>query len=503
MTEQYFKSFRENIVGINQKFPSPEGEQKIIYADWIASGRLYGPIEKTMTDTIAPFCANTHTETSMTGTLMTKAYHEAKNFIKQEVNACEDDILIFSGSGMTDSINKLQRMLGLRIPENANHYLASFEKSSSENRPIIFVTHLEHHSNHTSWLETIADVEIIHPDSDGNVDLDSLKQLLEEYKNRPLKIASVSACSNVTGIFTPYFDIANLMHENGGYCFVDFACSGPYVDINMHPENKNQQLDAIFISPHKFLGGPGTPGILVMNKCLYKNVIPDNSGGGTVKFTTPWKYHEYIDNIEEREDGGTPPFLQGIKAALCFKLKKEMGVENILKREESIVSKVLDRLATIDNLHVLEPQLRHRVGAISFYIDDLHFNLCVKLLNDFFGIQVRGGCACAGTYGHFLLKINQEESTRILDEIKKGDLFIRPGWVRLSIHPTMTDAEVEIILNAIEYVAKNFKSMSEKYVYNSLKNIFEPKDFSNEFELEFVNELFGQKKLATAEAIAN
>ena len=490
MTEQYFKKFRDQIVGIQQTFPTPLGEKTMIYADWIASGRLYGPIEKMMSEKIAPFCANTHTETSITGTLMTRMYHESKHYIKREVNANENDALIFSGSGMTDSINKLQRILGLRIPEKAQHFLTTFQQLDQAQRPIVFVTHIEHHSNHTSWLETLADVEIIDADAEGNVDLTHFAKLLDQYKDRPLKIASVSACSNVTGIFTPYYSIAEMIHQQGGFCFVDFACSGPYVNIDMHPENKDAQLDVIFISPHKFLGGPGTPGIMVMNKKLYQNAIPDHAGGGTVKFTTPWKYHEYIDNVEDREDGGTPPFLQGIKAALCFKLKKEMGVENILKREEAIIQQVFARLTKIENLHILAENLTHRVGAISFYIDGLHFNLGVKLLNDYFGIQVRGGCACAGTYGHYLLNIDQQQSDAIIDRLHKGDLFVRPGWIRLSIHPTHTDEEIETILKGIEYVALHHEKLAEQYTYNTRKNIYHCHSYANRFEEDFMDAVY-------------
>lgn len=490
MTESYFKKFRDNIIGIDQTFPTPLGEKKMLYADWIASGRLYEPIEKMMRDKIAPFCANTHTETSVTGTLMTRAYHESKEYIKREVNADAGDALIFSGSGMTDSINKLQRILGLRIPENAKKYLQNYTLCNDCDKPVVFITHIEHHSNHTSWLETIAEVEIINPNENGEVDLAHFASLLETHKDRPLKIASVSACSNVTGIYTPYYTIAEMIHQAGGFCFVDFACSGPYVHIDMHPANPLQQLDAIFVSPHKFLGGPGTPGILVMNKSLYNNAVPDNAGGGTVKYTTPWKFHIYIDSVEDREDGGTPPFLQGIKAALCFKLKKEMGVENILKREEEIVNTVLTRLATIDNVHVLAGHISHRVGAISFYIDGMHFNLGVKLLNDYFGIQVRGGCACAGTYGHYLLNIDQEQSADIVERLGKGELSVRPGWIRLSLHPTFTDEDISYILESIEYVAKNFEELGRNYTYNPKKNIFYCNNHTDKFEASFIEEIY-------------
>lgn len=490
MTETYFSKFRQGIIGVNQEIPTPFGMKKMIYADWVASGRLYQPIEEIMLNQVGPYCANTHTETSLTGSMMTQAYEESKRFIKHEVNANENDVLIFSGSGMTDSVNKLQRILGLRIPEKSEKYLNHITKKVENSKPIVFITHLEHHSNHISWLETLADVEIINPDDQGLVDLNHFEFLLQKFKNRPLKIASVSACSNVTGIFTPYFEMAEMIHREGGWCFVDFACSAPYVEINMHPENSLQQLDAIFISPHKFLGGPGTPGVLVMSKKLYSNVIPDNSGGGTVFFTTPWKYHEYLEDIEHKEDGGTPPFLQGIKAALSFKLKREMGVNNIQEREKEIVKKAIQSLKNIPNLTVLAGQHEHRVGAISFYIDNLHFNLAVRILNDYFGIQVRGGCACAGTYGHYLLNLSQIESANILKRIKAGELFARPGWVRLSLHPTHTDSEIETIISAIQFVAENHQEVSNHYEYIAHKNTFEYKGFIPELEMNFSKKLF-------------
>ncbi len=494
MSEAHFLPFRQHIIGIDQTFPTPFGEKKMLYADWIASGRLYGPIEKTMLEKVFPFCGNTHTETSITGTLMTNAYHEAKEYIKKQVNANEQDALIFSGSGMTDSINKLQRILGLRIPDAVSNHIVDFKSKihlSEQDRPIVFVTHMEHHSNHTSWLETIADVEIINPSLDENIDFNHFEDLLKQYAHRKIKIASITAASNVTGIITPYYTVAEMMHAVGGFCFVDFACSGPYVDIDMHPSDDAKQLDAIFISPHKFLGGPGTPGILILNKSLYHNQVPDHSGGGTVSYTTPWKTHEYIQNIEDREDGGTPGFLQGIKAALSFKLKHEMDVKEILHREMTILEQVFRRLKKIDNLHILAAKVEHRIGAISFYIDDMHFNLGVKLLNDYFGIQVRGGCACAGTYGHFLLNIDRKESDRILGLINEGNLFARPGWIRLSIHPTMTDSDVDFILTAIEYLASNFTQMSKDYKYIPHKNIFVHHTFKSNLEVEFVHSLFG------------
>lgn len=483
--EQYFQQFRKNIIGIDQDFFSPYGKQKIIYTDWTASGRLYRPIEEKMMNEFGPFVANTHTETTVSGTAMTLAYHKARNSIKQHVNASEDDVLITDGTGMTGVVNKFQRILGLKIPEN----LKDFFNIPAEKKPVVFISHMEHHSNQTSWLETIADVEVIPSCEEGLFSLENLKILLKKYKDRSFKIASITSCSNVTGIKTPYHEVAKLMHENNGLCFVDFACSGPYVEIDMHPENPESFLDAIFFSPHKFLGGPGTSGVLIFNKKLYQNLIPDNPGGGTVSWTNPWGEHKYIDNIEDREDGGTPGFLQVIKTALAIQLKEKMGIENILKRERELVDYVFSNLENIPNIKILASQHQDRLGVISFYIDDLHFNLGVKLLNDKFGIQTRGGCSCAGTYGHFLLHVDQETSHQLVDEITLGDLIRKPGWIRMSIHPTTTNEEIELVCQSIKALAESHKDWSKDYNYDKNSNEFSHKN-AKPFEKELVEKWF-------------
>jgi selenocysteine lyase/cysteine desulfurase len=439
VAEDYFESFRKNIVGQDLRFNTPYGEQNMIYADWIASGRLYKPIEEKMLRDFGPLVGNTHTETNITGTSMTLAYKEAKDIIRQHVHATDNDVLLMVGSGMTGALAKLQRLLGLKVPE----WLQPLPQMPESLRPVVFITHMEHHSNQIAWEESIATVEIIQPDRDGLVDLGSLDFLLEKYRDRKYKFASVTSCSNVTGIFSPYFEIAERMHQSGGYCFVDFACSAPYADINMHPENPLQKLDAIFFSPHKFLGGPGSPGVLIFDAQFYQNKVPDQPGGGTVTWTNPWGEHHYLSSIEEREDGGTPAFLQTIRAALAIKLKEQMGVQQIMQREEVMVKKVFHALKQIQGLHILASDVAKRVGVISFYIDGLHYNLGVKLLNDRFGIQVRGGCSCAGTYGHYLLHVSPDYSHRITEKIDQGDFSEKPGWIRLSLHPVMREEEVD------------------------------------------------------------
>lgn len=472
--EAYFEPFRANIIGNNHQFVSSFGEKKIIYADWTASGRLYAPIEEKMLHDIAPYVGNTHTETTYTGNAMTLAYKKARSIIKKHVGAHEGDILIASHSGMTGVVSKFQRILGLKIHEK---YKDQFVKVNQSDKPIVFVSHMEHHSNQTSWLETIADVVVIPPNEEGLVEPQHLIDLLEKYKDRKLKIAAITSCSNVTGISTPYYALAEIMHQYGGLIFVDFACSAPYIQINMHPENKNQQLDAIYFSPHKFLGGPGSSGILVFHPSLYKNEIPDDPGGGTVNWTNPWGEHKFIEEIEAREDGGTPPFLQTIRAALAIRLKEKMGVENMLAREEELMNLIMPRLEKINGLHILAGQHTHRLGVISFYIENLHYNLGVRLLNDRFGIQTRGGCSCAGTYGHYLLHVENSYSKSITDKINSGDLTGKPGWIRMSIHPTQTNAEILYILDAIEELVIHQNEWSKDYDYQPKTNEFIHKYF--------------------------
>ncbi|PLW92365.1 MAG: selenocysteine lyase [Marinilabiliales bacterium] len=467
-----FDRIRKNIIGIDEKVKNQFGEFPLIYADWIASGRLYRPIEERICETIGPWVANTHTETSLTGTLMTHAYHEARDIIKQHVNASKNDVLLTTGFGMTAGINKLQRIMGLKYCgklKDGNSCLGANE------RPVVFITHMEHHSNHTSWYETVADVVVIPPGKDLLFDLNIMEDTIKKYKDRKVKIGSFSAASNVTGIMNPVHKMAAMMHKYGGVAFVDYAASAPYVDMDMHP-GKDNYLDGIFFSPHKFLGGPGSSGVLIFNSDLYDSPSPDNPGGGTVEWTNPWGEYMYIDDIEAREDGGTPGFLQAIRTALSLSLKDEMGTKNIREKEDILLEKAFTAFDKIDGIHILATESRERLGVISFYHEKIHFNLMVKLLNDRFGIQVRGGCACAGTYGHYLLDVSHEKSKHITDLINSGDLSEKPGWIRFSMHPTMTVEEVEYVADAVKQIVKYSAEWGSEYRYDNHKNEFYHKD---------------------------
>lgn len=464
--EQYFDQFRKNIVGVNQTFLSPYGEKKMVYTDWTASGRLYHPIEEKMLHKFGPFVANTHTETSTSGAAMTLAYREARKIIKNHVHADGNDVLITSGSGMTGVVNKFQRILGLKVSESLKAYTTIPE----DLKPIVFISHMEHHSNQTSWLETIADVVVVPCDDEGLFCLKNFEKTIQNHQHRKIKIASITSCSNVTGIKTPYHEVAKLIHKYNGLCFVDFACCAPYVDINMHPNEADEALDAIFFSPHKFLGGPGSSGVLIFNKSLYMNTIPDNPGGGTVSYTNPWGEHDYFDDVETREDGGTPAFLQTIKIALSIQLKEQMGTANIKKREDEVNEVLFETLESLSGVKILAPNQKKRLSIFSFYFEKYHFNLVVKLLNDRFGLQTRGGCSCAGTYGHFLLNVDQATSNKIKDQILEGCSTAKPGWVRLSFHPTITNEEVTFICNSLKQLTKNIEEWAKDYSYDAQKN---------------------------------
>lgn len=463
--EKYFEQFRKNIIGIDEVYQGSLGPQKIAYFDWIASGRLYGPIEERITNTVGPYVANTHTETAETGSRMTWAYHQAQTIIKKHVNAGPGDVLIAAGTGMTTEINKLIRMLGLKRCDHVGDVT-----KMGDNRPVVFITHMEHHSNQTPWYETIAEVIVLPPGEGLTVNPESLEAELLKYSSRKYKIGSFSACSNVTGVHTPYHQLAKIMHQNGGLCFVDFAASAPYEDIDMHPADPLEKIDAIFFSPHKFLGGPGSSGILVFDSALYSSRAPDNPGGGTVDWTNPWGEYKYVDDIEAREDGGTPGFLQVMRAALAIKLKEKMGTDKIMARERELVETLFKGLSKIKGLKILADNITDRLGVVSFFIKDIHYNLIVKLLSDRYGIQVRGGCACAGTYGHYLLEVSHDMSREITQRINSGDLSDKPGWVRISIHPTTTDEEVYKLIMAVEQIAQNAEKWGEDYSYDKRKN---------------------------------
>ncbi len=493
--ENYFKTYKQNIVGNDFYLNTPAGRKKMIYADWVASGRLYRPIEKIMLEKFAPMIGNTHSEASETGVFMTRAYLNAKKIIKKHVNASKDDVIITSGAGMTRVLNKFQRILGLKLPDKNSYFNIKTNRKISDynnlgnDRPVVFVTHIEHHSNHFSWVETIADVVIIPPCEDLKVCIKNLKEQLKKYKDRKIKIGAFSGGSNVSGCIPPVHEFAKIMHKHNGLCFIDYAASAPYIDINMHPENdKDAYLDAIYFSPHKFLGGPGSAAVLVFNKKLYNNSVPDNPGGGTVMWTNPWNQAKYIDDIEIREDGGTPAFLQTIRTALTVRLKEKMTTQKIMAREKQLLDIAFAEFSKINGIYILAQKIKERIGLITFYSENVHHNLIVKLLNDEFGIQTRGGCSCAGTYGHYLLHIDKKLSKLFTKKVENGDSTLKPGWVRISLHPTMSNDELFFIIKALKKIINNIKIYQKDYYQDPQSGEWFHK--KNKFDNKIINDSF-------------
>lgn len=428
-----------------------------LYADWTASGRLYRPIEQRLLDVAGPMMANTHTEDSLTGRFMTGALDQAHQIMRQHVNAASNDVVLFTGTGMTGALAKLVRMLGLWVHESHRETVLA----TMAHRPRVYVTHMEHHSNHTLWLETLAEVVIIPPTQAGEVDLDWLAGSLREVPAGQPVLASVTAASNVTGVAAPYRTIARLLHQAGGQCFVDFACAAPYVDIDMHPAD-DEPLDAVFFSPHKFLGGPGASGVLVFSKSLYHNQVPEQPGGGTVVWTNPWGEHRFYHDIATRESGGTPGILQCLKAAMAAQLKDEIGVSAIQQRERELNRYFLQGLDRIAGIQCLARDQTDRLSVFSLVIEGLHYQQAVQRLSHEFGIEARGGCACAGTYGHYLLNIDRATSQAITGQLDRGELAAKPGWVRLSFHPMMTTEDLDRILTALEALASGERVVSSQ-----------------------------------------
>lgn len=457
--ETYFSEFRKGVIGIDHCFESLYGKKKMLYADWIASGRLYRPIEELIVNKAGPTMANTHSFSSQSGKLTTYAYRHARKLIRAHVGAGEEDVLVTTGTGMTAALSKLIRVMGLE---------------QQEERPVVFITHMEHHSNQVPWYALGAEVIILPPGKDLKVSPELLEKELQKYQGRRLKIGSFTACSNVTGEITPYHKLAAVMHRAGGLCFVDFAASAPYVEINMHPAGEEQALDAIFFSPHKFLGGPGSCGILVFNKKLYNRSCPDTPGGGNVKWTTPWGDYGYFDDIEIREDPGTPGILQVIRAALAISLKEKMGADKIEARERELLDLFHERMSVLPQVSILGDPRARRIGCVSFNISGLHYNLVVRLLNDRFGIQVRGGWSCASTFSHYLFDLQNSSSEEVVQGIRSRDLTAKPGWVRLSLHPVLRDEELEFICKTIEEIVANAEKWRQDYRYNCQTNEFDP-----------------------------
>jgi selenocysteine lyase/cysteine desulfurase len=468
---------REGVIGSDFAVPGPFGPRRVTYADYTASGRSLSFIEDYVRDVVLPLYANTHTESSGTGLQSTRFREEARDIIRRCVNASEEHAVLFAGSGATGAIDRLIGVLGLRIPCTLEDRYHLSEQIPAAERPVVFIGPFEHHSNELPWRESIADVVRIEEDDDGPIDLAQLERELITYADRPVKIGSFSAASNVTGIISDTRAVASLLHRHGALSFWDFAAAAPYVGIDMQADGDPLAYkDAIFISAHKLIGGPGTPGILVARKELFQNRVPAVPGGGTVAFVNP-EDHQYLDDIEHREEGGTPAIVESIRAGLVFQLKEAVGEERIRDLEDRFIHRAIASWKATPNIRILGNPDADRLSIVSFVVrhDDrfLHHNFVVALLNDLFGIQSRGGCSCAGPYGHRLLGIDLETSHEFEQEITRGCEGIKPGWVRVNFNYFISDRVFDFIVDAVHLVADKGWRMLPYYSFDPVSGLWE------------------------------
>lgn len=452
-------TLHEGVIGEGMQIPGLYGDVPLVYADHVASGRALRQVEEFVAAHVLPFYANSHTEASWCGAYITRLREAARAEIARLTGATEEDAVIFAGSGATAGLNRLVSLFGVNEAEN----------------PVVFIGPYEHHSNILPWRESKARIVEIPEAAEGGPDLDLLQAALAEHDGADLKIGAFSAASNVSGIITDPDPVTRLLKQNGALAVWDYAGGGPYLPMDMG-HGTDARKDAIVTSPHKFPGGPGASGVLIVNRAAVRSARPSWPGGGTVAFVSPWR-HDYIDDVVAREEAGTPNVIGDIRAALAFLIKEAVGADAIAAREAHYNALALDAWRDNPHLTLLGVDKPNRLPIFSFLVTDsdggvVNPQLFTRMLSDIHGVQARGGCACAGPYGHRLLGIARAESDRLRGEVLAGQTQNKPGWVRLNFSYVMDEASVRHVIRAVDELSRTLQDHVHRYALDPATDQF-------------------------------